>query len=371
MNNFPKLTIDQVRVLNRLQQDLPVNNNIFNKVAEDTSLKLKNTMQIIKELQELDVMSNISAVINKRKAGYRTILSAFKVKEKDLEKNISTIIDYPLVSKCYHIENEFNIWFKITLKEDIPYEKQIQTLAEESNVEKYILFDTKFKTHLRDYMAVRHNEISPKKIPVLDIEKNCGTHDSYLIPEQIRQSKISEKNTKPIIGDIYREFDAGLHMRSLESKDIKYLNLLQSPLPITENPFSKLIENEKSDIDVIDLGNHAIELKKTNVIIKYNAYIKHYLTGYNFSALTAWKINLDALNEIKQCLDNLSNISHFHIMDSTEESWKENLFLLVYASDENELKQTIDTIMSQAGLNTLKLLKIKNELKSRRIKFFN
>ena len=38
-----QLNAKQARVLNRIQQDLPVNDHIYHQIAEDTPLKLKET----------------------------------------------------------------------------------------------------------------------------------------------------------------------------------------------------------------------------------------------------------------------------------------------------------------------------------------
>ena len=105
-----QLNTKQARVLNRIQQDLPVNDQIYHQIAKDTSLKLKETFDIIRELKELDIISSFSADISKRKAKFHSGLIALKIPQNDFNNKIQHIIKHPNISWCYTMENIFNVW---------------------------------------------------------------------------------------------------------------------------------------------------------------------------------------------------------------------------------------------------------------------
>lgn len=363
-----KLTEKEASLLNRIQSDLPVSENIFHHASECCGMSLKETIDIIRNLKEEGLIRSISGTFNSRKLGYHSLLCAMKVENAD--SAAAVIAEHSGVSYVYLHDCEYQIWFRVAVRAEVKCEDEIKKISEKVNAQDYIIFRKEMKLRLKTVLpAIAHKECD-RKIPVIESLDSCRTHDSITIKEELRDFIRKESEKEPIVGDIYNEFENGLNMKTVSEEDIRLIKILQNDLPLTERPFTNLLQELGEDIDVLDFCIRCEELKKFNILRKYGARIRHDYTGYAYNAMTVWNLNDKDINHVKEVFAKVKNVKEISVMISDNSNWKYNLFAVIHAKTEKQFFEMLDFISEETGISDCKIFKTLKEYKRDKIKYF-
>ncbi len=333
MENFNR---EEAKILNRIQQDINLTINPFKDLAKELDIDYDSFLNTVKKLKDQKIIRDISAIFNADRLGHRSNLITFLVSEKDIESAVEIINNHPGVSHNYLRDHKYNLWFTLTLENNISFEEEITNLAKQCRASDYLILE---------------NE------KLLKIGLMLPIGDDY--DDSINgQTYIGKKHNNSDINTITEEMK-------------KAIFLLQIDLPIIDRPFRKLIDKHNIAItedDVVKLGN---ELKSSYIMRRYSAVLKHQNAGYDANAMTAWKIKYNEKNMVKlKLFSENPSISHLYYRKLYPGKWEHPLFAMIHARDENELNSIIGKLKEESGTNDFLVLRTLKEFKKQRVKYF-
>ena len=329
-----KLTDLEIKVLNRIQKDWEITPAPFLKLSEELNISENELINTIKKLKDENIIRDISAIFNAGSLGYDSSLIAFKVREKNIDTAASVINANPGVSHNYLRDHTYNIWFTLAVSPDTSLKEEIETIAEESKADDFLIF---------------RNEKLLKIGLILDLDGN-GNPDS----DKINSNSGKQGNYKP-----------------LSDEEKKAVYILQTDIPLVTRPFRELIE--KSGLDIQE--NRLVELwkkfKEDKMIRRYSAILKHSKAGFSHNAMTAWKLNKnDDADKIK-IFSSQRAISHLYIRTIYPGKWEHGLFAMIHARSGEELESIIKKLEKESGIKDYLVLHSIKEFKKQRVKYFS
>jgi DNA-binding Lrp family transcriptional regulator len=145
------------------------------------------------------------------------------------------------------------------------------------------------------------------------------------------------------------------------NKDVRsILRLLQGDLPLVTRPFQDLaLCMNISENDVIDKIK---ELEAEGIIRRWGAILRHNQVGYIANAMVAWKTEEEQADIVGNIMAEFTEISHCYLREVPDE-FDYNMFTMIHAHNDQELRDLIDTIAEQTGLTDYVVIKSLKELK--------
>jgi DNA-binding Lrp family transcriptional regulator len=116
------------RILDALQQDLPLSERPFEVLAERLGLDADLLWQRVQSLFERGAIRRLGASFNSRKLGFCSTLAAVRIAPELVERAAETVGRYPEVTHSYLRDHEFNIWFTIIAAEEKRIEEILQQI---------------------------------------------------------------------------------------------------------------------------------------------------------------------------------------------------------------------------------------------------
>jgi siroheme decarboxylase len=323
-------------VLNRIQKDFPVVTDPLCAMAEEVSVPEHDFVSTVRDLKQRGIIRTISAIFNADRLGFVSALVAFSVEERDLDRAASSINEHPGVSHNYQRDHRFNLWFTLASESDAMLERTVTVLAERSGA--------------TDRIILRNEKLF--KIGLMlsigdDIQSGQGTAQVDYRPER----------------------GAG---RPLSGNEKETIRLLQKDLPIEKLPFSKIIGNNNSAIDLDTFMACFKDLKLSGIVRRYSAVLRHREAGYRANAMTAWKPadGADMERVAKIFLDS-PMISHLYVRTVHPGIWDYPLFAMIHARSEGDLGKIIEELADKSGMDDYLVLRSLREFKKERVVYYS
>lgn len=98
------------KILNCLQEDIPLSPAPFKILSKKIGIKEKELLKKIKELKERGIIRSFASSLNHRALGFKSTLLALRVPPDKVEDIATELIKYTEVTHCYVREGEFNLW---------------------------------------------------------------------------------------------------------------------------------------------------------------------------------------------------------------------------------------------------------------------
>jgi siroheme decarboxylase len=314
----------ELKLLGLLQNGFPLTNEPFSDMGIKLSISGDDVIHHINILKKKGIVRQISPVLDARKIGYQSTLVAMKIPPHGIGKVESFLIGHPGVSHAYERDNDFNIWFTLSLPANTDIQIELKRVATTVGAESIF-----------DLPAVK----------VYKLRTNFSDDtDSYAL-EKI--NNLSERIEMSII-----------------ERDI--INALQEDLPLISNPFKGFAD--KVGISVDSMLSICHSLLKRGVIRRYGASINHYRAGYKANAMTCWYVPPEKITAFVNNVTSLSQVSHCYER-KTNSHWHYNVFVMVHGYDRSICSDTINKISSGNDINDFAVLFSTREFKKTRIKY--
>jgi DNA-binding Lrp family transcriptional regulator len=101
------------RILNCIQEDLPLTASPFAEVAERIGIGEKEVLERIARLKDAGIIRRIGAVFDLRRLGFASTLCAARVPEERLEAFVRVVNAQPGVTHNYRRDDAYNVWFTL------------------------------------------------------------------------------------------------------------------------------------------------------------------------------------------------------------------------------------------------------------------
>ena len=104
------------RLLNRLQEGLPVTPRPFKAVAKELRTTEARVLAGIEALNRKGIVRRLGGVFSSRDMGFKSTLVAAKVARARLDRVAGFVNSFHEVTHNYLRTNEFNLWFTLTAR---------------------------------------------------------------------------------------------------------------------------------------------------------------------------------------------------------------------------------------------------------------
>ncbi|MCU0822609.1 MAG: Lrp/AsnC family transcriptional regulator [Spirochaetes bacterium] len=324
------------RILNRIQKDIRITPDPLKNLAAEMNIKAGEFLAAVRQLKDEKIIRDISGIFNADRLGYRSGLIAFEIPVERVERAAEIINENPGVSHNYLREHKFNVWFTLAVGPSRTLENEVGKLAEECGA--------------ADYLILRN-----EKMLKIGLNLSIGDEADDSAEDNTHTSAPKKKGDATIITE----------------EDKNSIRILQMDLPLTDNPYKILAEENNIDIDAGTVSRTGEEFKKFGIMRRYSAVLRHQKAGYASNAMTAWKTdNINFNDDTVKAFSSVQNISHLYIRTLYPGRWEYPLFAMIHAKSDDDLGRIIKDIEIKTGIKDYLILKTLKEFKKKRVKYF-
>ncbi len=127
------------KLLNLTQQGLPLTEFPFQLLGAKIGLTAEEVVERLKKMKENGYIRRIGGIFNSERLGFKTTLVAVQVPENDFYPLAKLVRAYPNVTHCYRRDDNFNLWFTLTVKSN--WEKRVVIKAVEDAIPTARIYD--------------------------------------------------------------------------------------------------------------------------------------------------------------------------------------------------------------------------------------
>ena len=317
-------------LLNEIQWTFPLVTRPFDAIAK----KFDTTPEIIKEklknLKEIGVLRQLSAIFDTRKLGYTSSLVAMEIEHDELDHVASQINRHPGVSHNYERDHQFNLWFTLA----VPPGADLNDELEKFNVLKGIKKVRMLPTLQLFKIGVKLDLVDGKK------------HDIAPSEEKKEIKNIEFKPTE---------------------QDKDFIRELQKDMEIIDEPFVKAAKNLGITEDEVFAKMKHYE--DVGVMRRFAAILRHRQVGFTANGMIVWKVPEDRITSVGETLGSFPQVSHCYERP-TYDDWPYNVFSMIHCKTHDEAYDVAKTIQDQINVDEYKILFSSREFKKTRVEYF-
>ena len=317
-------------LLNEIQWTFPLVTRPFDAIAK----KFDTTPEIIKEklknLKEIGVLRQLSAIFDTRKLGYTSSLVAMEIEHDELDHVASQINRHPGVSHNYERDHQFNLWFTLA----VPPGADLNDELEKFNVLKGIKKVRMLPTLQLFKIGVKLDLVDDKK------------HDIAPSEEKKEIKNIEFKPTE---------------------QDKDFIRELQKDMEIIDEPFVKAAKNLGITEDEVFAKMKHYE--DVGVMRRFAAILRHRQVGFTANGMIVWKVPEDRITSVGETLGSFPQVSHCYERP-TYDDWPYNVFSMIHCKTHDEAYDVAKTIQDQINVDEYKILFSSREFKKTRVEYF-
>lgn len=153
----------------------------------------------------------------------------------------------------------------------------------------------------------------------------------------------------------------------LSKNEIRLIRCLQEEFPLCERPFLQLAQ--KLDLPESEVIEMTRRLQEAGCLKRLAAVLYHTRVGYTVNAMLVWDVPEDRVDETAGQVIRLPQVSHCYRRNRAE-GFDYNLYTMVHAESEDELKHLTDRLRSLILPVKFTSLRTKQELKKTGMKYF-
>lgn len=140
------------KILNKIQEDIPLVPEPFKALAKDTGVTEENLFKRIEELKNKGIIRGYTVGINHKILGFKSTLLGLRVLQDKVESLGRELAAYSEITHCFQRKGEFNLWVVFIYK-DGRLKEFLDKLGQEIGKENILNLKTlrkfKLKTRLK------------------------------------------------------------------------------------------------------------------------------------------------------------------------------------------------------------------------------
>ena len=316
------------KLLDILQTNFPITSRPFAAIARRLDITAEDVIKRIKRLKSERIIRQISAIFDSRALGYSSTLVAFKVEPQSLDCVAEPVSSHSGVSHCYSRDNDYNLWFTITVGPDKDIAAEVEALAGDKSVLSYILLPSIRLFKIGVFFSM--SDASPEpRIPV---------------------TRKAEPN-----------------ITSLSEAQIAAVRALQKDIPIVDSPFAELAS--QANMAESALLEYADQFLKSGTMRRFAAVLRHQKAGYNANAMVCWRVEDEQITRIGEIMAEHDAVSHCYQRPATSD-WPYPLYTMIHGRTEDEISRIISDLCASSGAQDYKILRTVKEYKKSRVVYF-
>ncbi len=326
-----ELKLTDKKILNILQTDFPISTRPFLSIANLTGITEDEVLERIINLKNNRIIRQISAIFDSHNIGYKSTLAAFKVEDDLIDSAADVINSHSGVSHNYLRNNEYNIWFTITLPSSQVLEDEIKSLSEVSKASDYLILPTLKLFKIGVNFDMTGEDSSSFKF---------FSHDDFKADSEIRITDFEK-----------------LCIREL-----------QKDLEITPEPFKNLSVNLGISQDkLLETIKNFISDKKMR---RFACVLYHQKAGFGYNIMGIWKSKPEDVEKNGKIMSSLKEVSHCYQRPVYPGRWEYNIFTMIHSRSQEEARNVMKQISSLTGITDFDALESTKEFKKVRVKYY-
>ena len=317
-------------LLNEIQWTFPLVTRPFDAIAKKFDTTPEIIKKTLKNLKEIGVLRQLSAIFDTRKLGYTSSLVAMEIEHDELDHVASQINRHPGVSHNYERDHEFNLWFTLA----VPPGADLNDELKKFNVLKGIKKVRMLPTLQLFKIGVKLDLVDDKK------------HDIAPTEEKKEIKNIEFKPTE---------------------QDKDFIRELQKDMEIIDEPFVKAAKNLGITEDEVFAKMKHYE--DVGVMRRFAAILRHRQVGFTANGMIVWKVPEDRITSVGETLGSFPQVSHCYERP-TYDDWPYNVFSMIHCKTHDEAYDVAKTIQNQINVSEYKILFSSREFKKTRVEYF-
>jgi len=138
---------------------------------------------------------------------------------------------------------------------------------------------------------------------------------------------------------------------SLSSADRALIKAVQQGLPVVSRPYAEMAKQlDTSEENIISRLKFLIE---KGAIKRYGVVVRHKELGYTNNGMVVWDIPDDKVEEFGLCIGKYSCVTLSYRRPRRLPHWQYNLFTMVHGSSRDAVKQKVEEIVENCGLQNI------------------
>ncbi len=272
------------------------------------------------------VIRQISAIFDTRKLGYTSTLVAMRIPQSRLDEGAAIVNDHPGVSHNYERSHEFNLWFTLAVPPGMDLNEHIDRLHDLTGAEATRILPTlkMFKIEVR-----------------LDMETGVSNSDGPAPPK--------------------------VEIPPLTEEDITAIRALQVDMPLVPEPFAQEAESVgMSEEELLAFGHKFVNDGRMR---RCAAILAHRRAGFLSNGMGVWKMPEERAVELGYRIASFPQVTHCY-QRPVYEDWPYRVFSMVHARTEDKVREVIEGISKETGLDEYDILFSTREFKKTRVPYF-
>ena len=317
-------------LLNEIQWTFPLVTRPFDAIAKKFDTTPEIIKKTLKNLKEIGVLRQLSAIFDTRKLGYTSSLVAMEIEHDELDHVASQINRHPGVSHNYERDHEFNLWFTLAVPPGADLNDELKKFNVLKGIKKVRMLPTLqlFKIGVKlDLVDDKKHDIAPteEKKEIKNIEFNPTEQDKDFIRE------------------------------------------LQKDMEIIDEPFVKAAKNLGITEDEVFAKMKHYE--DVGVMRRFAAILRHRQVGFTANGMIVWKVPEGRITSVGETLGSFPQVSHCYERP-TYDDWPYNVFSMIHCKTHDEAHDVAKTIQNQINVDEYKILFSSREFKKTRVEYF-
>ena len=314
-------------LLNAVQKELPLVSRPFQALAEQIGTTEDDVLERLRVWRdEKRVIRQISAIFDTRKLGYQSMLVAQKIPAERLDEAAELVNEHPGVSHNYERDHEFNLWFTVATPPGMSLEAHVDALHEITGA-----------TVTRQMPTLKMFKIEVR----LDMETGVSNADSPPPPK--------------------------VELPPLTDDDIRAIRALQQDIPLVSRPFE--VEAAGEGMTEAELLGYADKFIADGRMRRCAGILAHRRAGFISNGMGVWAMDEDKAEELGYKIASFPQVTHCY-QRPIYEDWHYRVFSMVHARDEQKVREVIEGISKETGLDDYDILFSTKEFKKTRVPYF-
>ncbi len=124
-------------IINLLQDDFPICDAPYKKVAERLDISVDELLQRLESLLQTGVLSRFGPMFHAEKMGGGLTLAAMQVPEQRFDEVAEMVNAFPEVAHNYARQHHFNMWFVLATESPEQIQHILQEISEKTGLKVY------------------------------------------------------------------------------------------------------------------------------------------------------------------------------------------------------------------------------------------
>ena len=107
------MTDQQKKIINRLQEGLPICHNPYEQVADELDIPVETILEALKTLRDTGLIRRYGGIIDINSIDIVSTLVGLKVDPNHMSAVANTLNDYHGITHNYERSDDFNLWFTL------------------------------------------------------------------------------------------------------------------------------------------------------------------------------------------------------------------------------------------------------------------